>query len=173
MSDPFLGEVRIFGFYFAPRNWALCNGQLLPISQNTALFSLLGTMYGGNGVQTFALPDLRSRLPSGFDPQGSGMGPMLGETGGIENVTLTAKQMPAHVHGVNAAATANTGTPDATAVLASSTNAVPYRNGASATVPLSASTVASTGGNQPHSNIQPFLTVSFAIALTGIYPSRN
>ncbi len=171
--DPFIGEVRIFGFYFAPRNWALCNGQLLPISQNTALFSLLGTMYGGNGVQTFALPDLRSRLPSGFDSQGSGMGPMLGETGGIENVTLIASQMPAHVHGVNAAATADAGTPGATAVLASSASAVPYRSGASANVPLAAATVSPTGGNQPHSNMQPFLTVSFAIALTGIFPSRN
>ncbi len=171
MSDPFIGEVRLYGFSFAPKNWALCNGQLLPIAQNTALFSLLGTTFGGNGVTTFALPDLRSRLPVGFG-SGAGWPPQLGEAGGTEAVILSAATMPAHTHALNIADTAQTGSPSGSAVLASSTVSKPYLSGASSSVSMASGVIAPSGGAQPHENMQPCLTLNFAIALVGIFPSH-
>ena len=171
MSDPFIGEVRLYGFNFAPKNWALCNGQLLPIAQNTALFSLLGTTFGGNGVTTFALPDLRGRLPVGFG-SGAGWTPQLGEAGGTEAVTLSAAMMPAHTHALNVADTAQTGSPSGSAVLASSTVSKPYLSGAGDLVPMAAAAISPNGGGAPHPNLQPCLTLNFAIALVGIFPSH-
>ena len=165
MSEPFLGEIRVFSFNFAPQGWAQCSGQLLPINQNQALFSLLGTTYGGDGQTTFALPNLKGRVPMHFATH------LLGETGGAESHTLTAGQLPAHTHALNAtSANATTGNP---------TNAVPARatspmyRAPSALTALHPLTVGNAGGSQPHANMQPFLTLTFAIALQGIFPSRN
>ncbi len=171
MSEPFLSEIRMLAFNFAPRGWAHCNGQILPIQQNQALFSLLGTTYGGNGVTTFALPDLRSRVPihSGTLP-----GTTLGEAGGEESHMLTASEMPAHTHVPQASsAAATSGTASAGMALATAVDSKPYRSGAGSLVGLDASSVTSAGTSQPHSNMAPFLAVSFAIALQGIFPSRN
>jgi microcystin-dependent protein len=171
MSDPFVAEIRIVGCNFAPKGWAFCNGQLLPLSQNTALFSLLGTTYGGNGQTNFALPDLQGR-----SPMQSGQGPGLslrdlGESGGSETVTLTQSQIPNHshgLHGVSAAAT--TGTPGATVALAKPASALVYR-AATNTVPMAA--MAPAGAGQPHNNRQPYLVLNFIIALQGVYPPRT
>ena len=167
MSEPFLGEIRAFGFNFAPRGWAMCNGQLLPIAQNTALFSLLGTTYGGNGQTTFALPDLRGRVPVHMG-QGHGLSNRIqGEQSGEENHTLIITEMPAHAHAQPASnAEQDTNRPG---------NAVPAKGGVYAgstdgTV-MDASTP--TGGSQPHNNMQPYLVLNYCIALQGIFPSRN
>lgn len=180
MSEPFLGEIRMFGGNFAPRGWALCNGQLLSIAQNTALFSILGTTYGGNGQTTFALPNLQGRVPMHWGA-GPGLTPRtLGETGGTENVTLLLTQIPQHNHPVNAAATATSASP-AGAVPA--TVAPPRGSGGAAQNAYAAAPdgatvmnngmVGQAGGSQPHANIQPFQCVTFIIALEGIFPSRN
>ncbi|HJQ70523.1 MAG TPA: tail fiber protein [Blastocatellia bacterium] len=171
MSEPFLGMIAIYGFNFAPRGWAMCNGQILPIAQNTALFSLLGTTYGGNGQTTFALPNLQSRWPLHFG-QGPGLSSYdLGQSAGTETVTLTTQQIPAHTHQV--AGTDNDGTttkPDSTTVLAAGNQYAP----APAAVIMSPAWIPpSGGGNQPHSIIQPYLALNFCIALEGIFPSRN
>lgn len=172
MADPFLGEIRLFGFNFAPVGWAMCQGQLLPISQNTALFSLLGTSYGGNGTTTFALPDLRSRVPLSMG-QGAGLSNyVIGQAGGNENVTLLASQLPAHSHSVNASSTAAAADRPAGAVLGHA-GVNTYAAGPDGATVMNAGMIANTGGSQPHSNLQPFLTLNFCIALQGIYPSRN
>lgn len=173
MSDQYLGEVRMFAGNFAPYGWALCNGQLLAISQNTALFSLIGTYYGGDGVTTFALPNLQSRVPI-HQGQGVGLSPyVIGQNGGTENVTLTTQQMPQHNH------TANTVSgPQATAPRPS--NAYPG-NATSGSVYSTANPdstfntnfIGFQGNSQPHNNIEPYLCITFIIALQGIYPSRN
>lgn len=172
MSEPFLGEIRTFGFNFAPNGWALCNGQLLSISQNTALFSLLGTMYGGNGTTNFALPDLRSRVPV---HQGTGTGLsayVVGQPGGTETVTLTTGQMPAHSHSVRTTRNAAQQREPQNRLLAPSSQEA-YRDTPETGILMSASMIADAGGGQPHDNIQPYLTVNFCIALAGIYPSRS
>lgn len=171
MSDPFLGEIRTFGFNFAPRGWAMCNGQLLPISQNTALFSLLGTFYGGNGINNFALPDLRGRV--GINQgQGPGLSPYeLGQVSGTETVTLTQNQMPSHNHQVMANDTAASATRPAGAVLARVTAAV-YGAAPDGTV-MNPAMISQSGGNQPFGILQPYLCLNFCIALQGIFPSRN
>jgi microcystin-dependent protein len=166
MSTPFLAEVRIFSFNFAPKGWAMCNGQLLPINQNQALFSLLGTTYGGNGQTTFALPNLRGRAPV-FGGQGS---IALGQSAGEENHTLTVPEMAAHNHG----AQANSGNPNSGAIAgniwcAESTAA--YANSPDAA--MNSAAISQTGGSQPHANMQPNLVLNFCIALQGIFPSRN
>lgn len=171
MAEPFIGEVKLFAGNFAPRGWAFCNGQLLSITQNTALFAILGTTYGGNGQTTFALPDLRARTPLGAG-QGPGLPDYtLGETGGAAAVTLSAAQMPAHRHSLAAAPTATSATPAAGVVLATTSTAKIYRDPTNLTT--MALPLANAGGNQPHPNRQPYLGVHFVIALQGIFPSRN
>ncbi len=171
MASPFIAEIKMFGGNFAPRNFAFCNGQILAIAQNTALFSLLGTTYGGNGQTTFALPDLRNRAPL-HPGQGPGLSDrLLGETGGEDNHTLTTQEMPAHTHTVNAS---TTGAPST-----SPTNRfpgqVPTLNlyGTATDATMAAGSVATVGGGLPHENRQPFLYVNFIIALQGVFPSRN
>lgn len=176
MSEPFIGEIRMFTGNFAPRGWAFCQGQILSIAQNTALFSILGTTYGGNGQTTFALPDLRGRMP--MQPgQGPGLSPRtLGELGGSENVTLLTTQMPAHSHVAHAAnAQADTLSPQGAvwAVPSESSGAPLNAYSGSANTTMSPSAVGTAGGSQPHDNMSPFLCVNFIIALEGIYPSRN
>jgi microcystin-dependent protein len=167
--DPFVAEIRVFPYTFAPKGWALCNGQLLPISQNTALFSLLGTMYGGDGKTTFALPDLQGRVPM---MHGQGPGLSLhdqGEAGGSESVTLLESEIPVHSHALGAATSAaDVSIPNAGAVLAAANGA--YQ--ASAGTQLHPSALAPAGGDQPHNNLMPYLTFNFCIALQGVYPPR-
>lgn len=171
--DPFIGEIRMFGGNFAPKGWAFCNGQLLSISQNTALFSLLGTTYGGNGTTTFGLPDLRGRAPLHWG-QGPGLSPYAqGEQGGQEQSTLIANQMPTHSHAANAASGGGNVTGPSGAVWAASTQRdTLYSNGGPGAT-MSPAAIGNAGGNQPHENRQPYLTVSFIIALEGIYPPRD
>ncbi|MDQ3898292.1 MAG: tail fiber protein [Actinomycetota bacterium] len=169
MSEPFLGEIMMFAGNFAPRGWAMCNGQILPIAQNTALFSILGTTYGGNGQTTFALPDLRGRVPMHFG-QGPGLSARtLGEQGGEESVTLIQAQLPQHSHTANAtSADATSSKPDG-AVPASGGAYAPASDGTT----MSPGFITGGGGNQPHDNMQPYLAINFVIALEGIFPSRN
>ncbi len=165
MAQPFLGEIRLFSFSFAPKGWALCNGQLMPINQNQALFSLLGTMYGGDGRTTFALPDLRGRIPLHFDGSFS-----QGSNGGEENHTLLSNEMPTHTHSAVASSIpANTASP-ANAFWADGAKTL-YMS--SANTSMAPGTVSSVGGNQPHGNWSPYLVINFCIALQGIFPSRN
>ena len=171
MSEPFIAEVKMFGGNFAPRGYAFCNGQILSIAQNTALFALVGTIYGGNGQTTFALPDLRGRSPLGFG-SGPGLTPRnLGETGGSPFHTLIPSEMPAHSHALRAADTATGGTPGTGVALAATATARVYRS-ATNTVPMAAP-LTTTGGSQAHENRQPWLGVSFIIALQGVFPARN
>jgi microcystin-dependent protein len=181
-QTPFIGELMLFAGTFAPRGYALCNGQLMSIAQNQALFSILGTTYGGNGINTFGLPDLRGRITVG-PGQGPGLSPYdLGEIGGAETHTLTTVEMPSHVHPVNAVANGQAGgtnVPDATALLATAYSAgtgnpfVPIYSSAAATLTMNAQAVGTAGSNQPHENRMPFLTLNWCIALEGIFPSRN
>jgi microcystin-dependent protein len=168
----FLGEIRWVGFNFAPVGWAIAAGQILPISQNTALFSLLGTTYGGNGQTTFALPDLRGRVPVGFG-QGPGLSNyVLGETGGAEAVTLTPAQMPAHTHAAMAATPGATARdPGGNVQARTSEIGKPYRAGP-ATVAMDPSAIGTAGGGQPFENRPPYLTLTPIICLQGIFPSR-
>jgi microcystin-dependent protein len=172
MSDPFVGEIRMFAGNFAPRNYAFCDGQLLAISQNDALFSLLGTTYGGDGRTTFGLPDLRGRLPIHMG-SGPGLTPRsLGSRSGSETVTLTEAQIPRHRHGVRAVQSrANSGDPQGALLAAADSNV--YRSPGSLTNLAGESIADSTGAGQSHANVQPFLCVNFIIALFGVYPSRN
>jgi len=169
MAEPFLGEVRLFSFQFAPKGWALCNGQLLPINQNQALFSLLGTTFGGNGQVNFALPDLRARTPIHV-----GSGHTLGERGGEQAHTLSVSEIPTHAHvAQGSSATANAPGPTNN-LLAAPVSAVGLIYGAaSGLVAMSPQSIANTGGSQAHLNMQPFLTLSFGIALQGFFPSPN
>ena len=181
MSDYFLGQIMMTGFNFAPKYFAQCNGQLLPISQNQALFSLLGTQYGGNGTTNFQLPDLRSRTPLGSGVSAdSGWQPspvQNGEIGGSETVTLLTSNLPTHVHAANASTTDGDNRVPVGRVYATSINNSPavalYAASTGATVPMNAQTVAQAGGTQPHSNLQPYEVINFCIALSGIFPSRN
>ena len=173
MAERYIGEIRMFGANFAPAGWALCNGQLIPIAQNTALFSILGTTYGGNGITTFGLPDLRQRMPM---HAGSGPGLTvrdLGEQGGEQTTTLTAQQMPSHSHAMAASnATATVQSP-ANAVLAKPvTLSAPYHDPA-AMAPSPSGPLGMAGGGAGHNNMQPYLVVNFIIALTGNFPPRN
>jgi microcystin-dependent protein len=175
MSEPFLGEIRIVGFTFAPRGWADCNGQLLPIAQNSALFSLLGTTYGGDGRTTFALPDLRSRFPM-HTGTGIGLSPRtLGARAGVENYTLTQNQMPSHTHTGTVQASTDEGdrTDPAGAYPARPEDPVqPYGGSAGGTMAAGGVQVGNTGGGQPVDNMPPFLVLRFVIALQGLFPSR-
>lgn len=173
MSERFIGEIRIFTGNFAPNGWAFCNGQLLPISQNTALFSLLGTTYGGDGKVTFALPNLQERMPM-HAGNGPGLTPrVLGEQGGHATVSLTMQEMASHNHGMNAASATGTVQAPANALLARPvTLSAPYHD-AVAIAPSAPGMLGLTGGGLPHNNQQPYLALSFIIALNGIYPPRS
>jgi microcystin-dependent protein len=167
VAEPFLSEIRIMSFNFAPKGWAFCNGQFLPINQNQALFALLGTTYGGNGQTTFALPDFRGRVPIHF-----GGAHNLGEAAGTRAATISIQQMPTHTHVLGASTAAGNAALPAGNVLADTPSQVyaPPTSGLTALTPQS---VTNTGGSQPHENMQPYLTLSFCIALQGIFPSRN
>jgi microcystin-dependent protein len=169
MAEPFLAEIRIMSFGFAPKGWAVCNGQLMPINQNQALFALLGTTYGGDGRVNFALPDLRRRVPIHF-----GAGHTLGEVGGEPAHTLTIAELPTHVHLANgtSASTDPNGTNVPTGNLLASGPSEIYA-AVGNLVAMGASTIADVGGSQPHNNLQPFLALTFCIALQGIFPSQN
>ena len=174
MADPFVAEIRIFPFNFAPRGWAFCDGQLLPLSQNTALFSLLGTTYGGNGESNFALPDLQGAAAM-HPGQGPGLSLRdLGETGGSDTVTLLESEMPSHAHALNAQnAPGDTSSP-AGAAYARAIGATPYQPPAGQPqVGMAPEAVGVTGGDQPHNNLQPYLTLMFNIALQGVFPPRT
>ncbi len=165
MAQPYVGEIRIFAGNFAPAGWMFCEGQLLPISENETLFQLIGTTYGGDGQSTFALPDLRGRLPV---HQGNGF--ILAETGGAEEITLTANQMPTHSHPLLAAnAVANDPNPAGNYLGESS--AISMFQSSAATVAMAPQSISSVGGNQPHTNFQPYLCLDFIISLFGIFPS--
>jgi microcystin-dependent protein len=166
MAEPFLAELRIVSFNYAPRSWALANGQLLPINQNQALFSLLGTTYGGNGVTTFALPNLQGRAPMHFSSQYP-----LGQQDGAVSCTLNVTQIPTHVHTVQATTNAGTEAMATETLQFAKSNAQSY--GSPPLQNMAVSAITSYGANQPHENRQPFLVLSFCIALQGIFPSRN
>src|SRR5436189_5929310 len=167
MAQPYVGEIRIFAGNFAPAGWAFCDGQLLPISENETLFNLIGTTYGGDGQSTFALPDLRGRIPL---HQGNGF--TLAETGGAEEITLTVNQIPAHSHPLLASASPGTSAAPATSVLATPTTGFLYIN-ENPTDNMAATSIGSVGGSQPHTNFQPYLCVDFIISLFGIFPSQT
>ncbi len=173
MAEPFLSEIRIASFNFAPQGWAQCNGQLLPINQNQALFSLLGTTFGGNGQTNFALPDLRGRAPFHW-----GNGFTIGQVAGEESHTLTIAEVPQHTHPLKAASPANSGSNVNTPVGNYFSNSAPAEiynggSGGPGTTPLLPGTITNTGGSQPHLNMQPFLVLNFIIALQGIFPSQS
>ena len=174
MADPFVGEIRIFAGNFAPTGWAVCSGQVLPISQNTALFSLLGTYYGGDGVSTFALPNLQARFPM-HPGQGPGLSERaLGESAGEAAVTLSSAQISMHSHQLRAsadAATTATPPPGGTGFLAATSQ--PVYGALTDPVPMADGAIAPVGGSQPHENRQPYLALTFMIALQGIFPPRN
>jgi len=171
MTAPFVGEIKIFGCNFAPRNYTFCGGQLLPISQNTALFSLLGTTFGGNGTTNFALPNLQGRAPMGFGTA-PGLTPRdLGETAGSETVTLLQTEMPAHNHAVSAQGSRADRANASGAALAVSADQV-YSTASPGPL-MHPQEIGLVGGNQPHNNLQPLLTLNFCIALRGIFPARN
>ena len=175
MSQPFLAEIRIFGFNFAPTGWALCNGQILPISQNTALFSLLGTTYGGNGQSTFALPNLQDSAPM-HPGQGPGLSLHdLGEQGGEPFVTLINSEMPIHPHGMQGGFTqADLSGPTALSVYTRSTPGNAYMTNSSQNlVQMNPQMLGIAGGSLPHNNMMPFLTLNFCIALQGVFPPRT
>ena len=165
MTQPFVGEIRMFGGNFAPQGWMFCEGQILPISENDALFSLIGTTYGGDGQMTFALPDLRGRIPIHM-----GNGFILAETGGAEEITLTVQQIPAHTHPMLASIDPASSPNPAANVLAETVSTTPYFAGPPG-VALAPQSIAPTGGSQPHSNLQPYLCINYIISLFGIFPS--
>jgi microcystin-dependent protein len=184
MTAPFLGQIEIFGFNFAPRGWAQCNGQTLPINQYQALFALLGTAFGGNGIQTFGLPDLRSRTPIGQGNYIGGGSYIMGQRGGEESHMLLQQEMPQHNHLINCDATAGTTeTPSASTVLGKSNGAQNPPQGGTFTLnvystqnpnnTMAPASVGFSGGSAPHPNIMPYLALNLCIALTGIFPSRN
>jgi microcystin-dependent protein len=175
MADPFVAEIRIFPFNFAPTGWAFCNGQLMPISQNTALFSLLGTTYGGDGKTTFALPNLQGNAPM-HPGQGPGLSLHdLGETAGSETVSLLESEIPSHSHALRANSDiADVQSPSPARSLARSQNASAYQSTTNQNlVSLSPQALAPAGGNLPHNNLQPYLTLNFCIALQGVFPPRG
>lgn len=177
MSDYFLGQIMLTGFGFAQRGFAQCNGQIMPISQNQALFSLLGVYYGGNGVSTFGLPDLRGRTPVGA---GSSVDPVwqpspypIGQPLGVENVALNVNMLPSHVHSINATTTAGKERNPTNSVYGAPPNGAIYGNASSGATVLGATQIQAAGGNQPHPNMQPFRVINFNIALSGVFPTRG
>jgi microcystin-dependent protein len=175
MSSPFVAEIRPWALNFAPRGWVMCQGQILPISQYTAVFALIGTYYGGNGTSNFQLPDLRSRVPMKYGTDTTGNQYVLGQDAGEETITLLSGQMPIHTHNVfGDTAVAGKSKPVAGCALGSAPNNNFYAPGANANQPINAGTVSMyLGGNQAHTNLQPYLAINWCIALVGIFPSRN
>ena len=173
MADPFVAEIRIFPFNFPPRGWAFCDGQLMPLSQNTALFSLLGTTYGGDGKSNFALPNLQGSVPM-HPGQGPGLSNhFLGELSGAQTVTLLQSEIPVHAHSASGSSgPANLQAPAADRVLGRANNNV-YLDNPGNLVAMAPEALAPAGGSQPHNNLQPYLILNFCIALQGIYPARN
>jgi microcystin-dependent protein len=167
MAEPFLSEIRIMSFNFPPKGWAMCNGQFLPINQNQGLFSLLGTTYGGNGQTTFALPDLRGRVPIHF-----GAGHTLGEKSGTEAVTITMQTMPQHIHFLNGTSNDAVNSPGTGAVLGKSAPQPAYGAPTNLTA-MNPGSIGTVGGSLPHTNMMPFLVLNFCIALQGIFPSQT
>jgi microcystin-dependent protein len=167
MSEPFLSEIKLVSFNFAPKGWALCNGQLLPINQNQALFALLGTTYGGNGQTNFALPNLRGRVPIHFDSSHT-----LGEAAGSTAVTINIQQLPAHLHQLKVAPVSTNGGIVALNNVLGDAGSQVY-TGPQQLVAMNPGTVSNVGGSQPHNNMMPYLVLNFIIALQGIFPSRN
>lgn len=166
MAQPYVGEIRMFAGNFAPAGWMFCEGQLLPISENETLFQLIGTTYGGDGETTFALPDLRGRIPI---HQGGGF--ILAETGGAEEITLTVQQIPAHSHPLLASNNAGNNTLPQGSLIAKSISNLPYSSFNSPVSAISPTSISPVGGSQPHTNFQPYLCVNFIISLFGIFPS--
>jgi len=166
MAQPYVGEIRMFAGNFAPAGWMFCEGQLLPISENETLFQLIGTTYGGDGQSTFALPDLRGRLPL---HQGNGF--ILAETGGAEEITLTVNQIPAHSHPMLASSDQTTTPSAAGNVLGAPLTATPFFNSGTTNLSIAPQSVSAVGGSQPHTNFQPYLCINFIISLFGIFPS--
>ncbi len=171
MSNPYIGEIRMFGGSFAPAGWAFCAGQLMPISENDALFTLIGTTYGGDGQETFGLPDLQGRTPVHQGSQ-AGITYTIGEKAGVEQVTLTQQQMPNHNHAWVASNAAGTGSDPTGTLLAQHPTASLYA-AAPPTGPMAAGSVNGAGGSQPHENMQPYLVISYIISLFGIFPQQN
>jgi microcystin-dependent protein len=171
MSDPFVGEIRLFGGNFAPVGWELCNGQLLAISENDVLFQLIGTTYGGDGQENFALPDLRSRVPVHWGNVAAG-NYTLGASFGVESVTLTAQQMPAHSHPLLASNDVAT-VVDPAGEVSGQTGTYDGYQSTPGSVPMAAQSLTAVGGNQPHDNLQPFVCLNYIISLYGIFPQEN
>ena len=170
MAQPYVGEIRMFAGNFAPAEWMFCEGQLVPISENETLFNLIGTTYGGDGQNTFGLPDLRGRAPIHQGNLAGGGSYQIGQVLGSESVTLTASQLPAHTHGLGANSGPGNGAGPSGAVWARSSATQNYA--AAGATPMNAAAVASSGGNQPHENMQPFLAINFIISLFGIFPQQ-
>ncbi|QAY77377.1 phage tail protein [Sphingosinicella sp. BN140058] len=173
MAQPYVGEIRMFGGNFPPSGWLFCNGQVLPISENEALFQLIGTTYGGDGESTFALPNLQSRIPIHFGNGPSGIAYQIAEAAGVETVTLTTQQMPSHTHPMSSTTTSQTLTPQGAkfADITSTTAGVTAYAPATANVALLPQLVGPAGGSQPHDNVQPYLCINYIISLFGIFPS--
>jgi microcystin-dependent protein len=168
MSSPYIGEIRMFAGNFPPNGWAFCDGQLMPISENDALFTLIGTTYGGDGQETFALPNLQSRVPIHMGTN-AGTTYVIGETDGVESITLTVQQIPSHTHALLGSTGNGSQVNPSGNVLSTSTVITPYGSETPDTA-MAASSIGSVGGSQPHTNLQPFLCISFIISLFGIYP---
>ena len=172
MSSPYIGEIRLFGGSFAPAGWAMCDGQLMPIAENDALFTLIGTTYGGDGEETFAMPNLQSRFPIHMGTGPGGVTRQIGEAAGVESVTLTTNQIPSHTHALMASTDTGNAINPLGGILASGASVQTFRPGVAA-VPAVANSVSSAGGSQPHENMHPFLCVTFIISLFGIFPTQN
>ena len=171
--QPYLGQITLVAFNFAPVGWAFCNGQLLAIDQNSALFALIGTTYGGDGQTTFALPDLRSRIPL-HQGQGSGLSNYtIGQSGGSEQVTLTSNQVPSHTHQAQCFTTASNSQSPINGIWAQATNDKPYKVGEVGTANMAPGAIGPAGGNQPHPNLMAYQALNYIIALEGIFPSQN
>lgn len=172
MAQPYVGEIRMFGGNFAPLGWQFCDGSLMPISEYETLFNLIGTTYGGDGQQTFAVPDMRGRVPVHMGNGGGGTY-QIGEMGGVESVTLTQQQIPVHTHAyIASSAIANTASPQNN-FISQPNQVLAYRSNTAVSAALGAQSIGNTGGNQPHDNIQPYLCISFIISLYGVYPSQT
>jgi microcystin-dependent protein len=179
MASPYIGEIRCLGFNFAPVGWAFCNGQLLEIANNTALFAIIGTTYGGDGVTTFGLPNLQGQIPMHWGNGPGGFNTVIGEVQGVQNVTLTTQQIPAHTHTLTAQEVASGGVvertpkPNPNAWIATSNPDGVYNASPTLNAPFAQNTIGPAGGSQPHFNMQPYLVLNFCIALEGIFPSQN